>query len=164
MSEINNNQHIEKYLNWYLDPLKNKSPDFAVLITGDWGSGKTTFIKNFLKYKTPIVDNLTGKETLVIYDHQLPLLSFIDPIAFVDAYIQIEGEKKQLIFKALEKRYITPEFSKFLLSEKEFLEKVLKESKRRKNESEFAPSTYALKFLIEVCEKAIENLNKVKEN
>jgi GTPase SAR1 family protein len=94
-------------------------------------------------------------------DHQLPILSFANPKAFVDTYIQIEGTKKELIFQSLEKRYITPESLKFLLSEKEFLENVLEESKRHRNEDEFASSTYALKFLIGVCEKAIEKLNKV---
>lgn len=65
MSE--SNQHIEEYLGWYLDPSRNKSPDFAVLITGGWGSGKTTFIKNYLNYKTPLIDHLTEMKTLVIY-------------------------------------------------------------------------------------------------
>lgn len=61
------NEHIEKYLDWYLDPFQNSSPDFAVLINGGWGCGKTTFIKKYLKYKYPLVDNLTGVKTLTIY-------------------------------------------------------------------------------------------------
>jgi hypothetical protein len=61
------NLHIEEYLTWYLDPTRNKMPDFAVLITGGWGSGKTTFIRNYLNYKTPLIDHLTEMKTLVIY-------------------------------------------------------------------------------------------------
>ena len=40
------NQHIEKYLNEYR---KMKNTDFAVMITGPWGCGKTHFIKKYLK-------------------------------------------------------------------------------------------------------------------
>lgn len=43
MSSIN--QHIENYLDFYLkpDPPKN----YAILLDGEWGAGKTHFIKNF---------------------------------------------------------------------------------------------------------------------
>jgi hypothetical protein len=41
------NEHITKYLQWYLSPSCN-SPKFAVLINGGWGSGKTYFIKRFM--------------------------------------------------------------------------------------------------------------------
>ncbi|EAS44814.1 P-loop NTPase fold protein [Photobacterium profundum] len=37
---------INKYLHSYIDL---ESPQYAVLITGGWGTGKTFFIKNFLK-------------------------------------------------------------------------------------------------------------------
>lgn len=42
----NSNEHIEQFLNYYLE--KEASPDYAVLITGCWGSGKTYFIKKYL--------------------------------------------------------------------------------------------------------------------
>ena len=39
-----NNQHIKKYLDYY----KNlEDPGFAVLLKGEWGSGKTYFIKEY---------------------------------------------------------------------------------------------------------------------
>lgn len=47
----NSNEHIEEFLNYYLE--KETSPDYAVLITGCWGSGKTYFIKQFLAGKDP---------------------------------------------------------------------------------------------------------------
>lgn len=47
----NSNEHIEQFLNYYLE--KEASPDYAVLITGCWGSGKTYFIKQFLAGKDP---------------------------------------------------------------------------------------------------------------
>ena len=40
------NKHIEKYLNNYL---KLDKSEFAVLLTGKWGSGKTYFIDEFIK-------------------------------------------------------------------------------------------------------------------
>ena len=42
----NSNEHIEEFLNDYLN--KEQSPDYAVLITGCWGSGKTYFIRQYL--------------------------------------------------------------------------------------------------------------------
>lgn len=47
----NSNEHIEEFLNYYLE--KETSPDYAVLITGCWGSGKTYFIKQYLAGKNP---------------------------------------------------------------------------------------------------------------
>lgn len=44
MSE--SNKHIELFLKYYLE--KEVSPDYAVLLTGCWGAGKTFFIKRFL--------------------------------------------------------------------------------------------------------------------
>lgn len=45
----NINQHIENYLDYYTG-LKI-APEFAVLLRGDWGSGKTWFIEYYLKRK-----------------------------------------------------------------------------------------------------------------
>lgn len=43
------NEHIEIFLNHYID--LTVAPEYAVLLTGEWGSGKTFFIKNFLESK-----------------------------------------------------------------------------------------------------------------
>jgi hypothetical protein len=42
------NKHISHYLKWYLSD-SCQSPKFAVLLKGGWGSGKTYFIKQFIK-------------------------------------------------------------------------------------------------------------------
>lgn len=45
------NKHIVKNLDFYLD---QEVPEYAFLITGPWGSGKTHFIDNYIKaYSTP---------------------------------------------------------------------------------------------------------------
>ncbi|MCQ2287364.1 MAG: KAP family NTPase [Bacteroidales bacterium] len=59
----NSNEHIEQFLNYYLE--KETSPDYAVLITGCWGSGKTYFIKQFLAGKDP---NGKNKDVVKISD------------------------------------------------------------------------------------------------
>ena len=41
----NSNAHIKAFLNDYLNG--TSVPDYAVLITGDWGAGKTTFVRDF---------------------------------------------------------------------------------------------------------------------
>lgn len=43
------NEHIESFLNHYID--LSVAPEYAVLLTGEWGSGKTFFIKKFLESK-----------------------------------------------------------------------------------------------------------------
>jgi len=43
------NEHIESFLDHYIDLAV--APEYAVLLTGKWGSGKTFFIKNFLESK-----------------------------------------------------------------------------------------------------------------
>lgn len=42
----NSNKHIKEFLDYYLNV--EQSPDYAVLITGCWGSGKTYFIRQYL--------------------------------------------------------------------------------------------------------------------
>src|SRR6202012_1000021 len=41
-----NNKHITEYLEYYLD--LSIAPEYAVLLRGDWGSGKTWYMKNFV--------------------------------------------------------------------------------------------------------------------
>lgn len=50
---INPNSHIQEYLENYL---KLSNPEYAILLNGKWGSGKTYFIDNFIsEYKEPNV-------------------------------------------------------------------------------------------------------------
>ena len=39
------NKHIEKYLDHYLEI---PHPDYAVMLKGEWGCGKTYFIKKYI--------------------------------------------------------------------------------------------------------------------
>ena len=43
----NTNDHIVDYLDYYID--SEQSPEYAILLKGAWGAGKTWFIKNYLK-------------------------------------------------------------------------------------------------------------------
>lgn len=64
------NNHISEFLNYYLE--KETSPDYAVLITGCWGSGKTYFIRKYLEGKgtekdsVKVFDWLTGCEKYTV--------------------------------------------------------------------------------------------------
>ena len=55
------NEHIEEFLNYYLE--NESSPDYAVLITGCWGSGKTYFIRQYLEGK-----GAAGKDVVKTFD------------------------------------------------------------------------------------------------
>lgn len=46
------NQHIHKFLNYYIEEIDK--PEYAVLLSGKWGSGKTHFIKKFKNDQTKI--------------------------------------------------------------------------------------------------------------
>ena len=64
-SFFGNNQHIANFLDGYLSA--SNKPDYAVLITGDWGSGKTHFIKKFFGGDKKIVkDWLTDCEKHIV--------------------------------------------------------------------------------------------------
>jgi len=55
-NESNINLYIENYLNNYL---KIKKPEFAVLLSGKWGSGKTYFIENYIEKYTILCSKCT---------------------------------------------------------------------------------------------------------
>lgn len=44
------NKHIDEFLNYYIDDEKLKNPQYAVLLKGKWGSGKTHFINEYKKH------------------------------------------------------------------------------------------------------------------
>ena len=67
----NSNKHIEEFLDYYLNV--EQSPDYAVLITGCWGSGKTYFIRKYLEGK-----GAAGKDVVKTFD---PTLSRQENIA-----------------------------------------------------------------------------------
>ena len=64
-SFFGNNQHIANFLDGYLSA--SNKPDYAVLITGDWGYGKSHFIKKYLGGDKKIVkDWLTDCEKHIV--------------------------------------------------------------------------------------------------
>ncbi|TVM18012.1 hypothetical protein DPQ33_07860 [Oceanidesulfovibrio indonesiensis] len=67
------NQHIENYLRYYVNP-KTK-PEHAVLITGEWGSGKTWFINKFVE------QIITENESFKVFQVSLYGLNSLDDIA-----------------------------------------------------------------------------------
>ncbi|NOQ27969.1 MAG: hypothetical protein GQ564_21610 [Bacteroidales bacterium] len=46
------NKHIEQYLDYYIN--LSIEPEYAILLRGNWGSGKTWFIKNYLEKKQDV--------------------------------------------------------------------------------------------------------------
>lgn len=65
------NEHITSYLDWYLDI---EDPEFAVMIKGEWGSGKSYFIKKYIKTKKDkkfIFVSLNGLATTKEIDYQI---------------------------------------------------------------------------------------------
>lgn len=58
------NNHIIGNLNYYLN---TSTPEYAFMITGGWGAGKTHFIENFIKeYNKNAVDNQSGNKIIKI--------------------------------------------------------------------------------------------------
>ncbi|HFS3124102.1 TPA: P-loop NTPase fold protein, partial [Escherichia coli] len=43
---MNYNEELTSYLNYLVD--LEKSPNFAVMIDGEWGSGKTWFVRKLM--------------------------------------------------------------------------------------------------------------------
>ena len=74
------NQHIEDYLKAFI---KMEKPQYAIMLKGDWGSGKTHFIKNFIendknnKYVYVSLFGLKSTEAIdeAIFDELHPMLS-----------------------------------------------------------------------------------------
>ena len=95
------NAHIEKYLDYYLFSaecsnfskdilMQRRKVDYAVLITGGWGSGKTYFIENYLNRKKTQLSN-------DFYEHPFEIIK-------VSLFgISSEEEINQLIFEEMYK-------------------------------------------------------------
>ena len=64
---MSQNEHIDDFLTYYL--FKCLEPNYAVLIKGKWGCGKSYYIKNYLNsHGLRIIDNFTDKQkNVVIY-------------------------------------------------------------------------------------------------
>ena len=129
MTAINN--HIENYLNYYCSL---QSPDYAVLLKGSWGAGKTWFIKYYcdrLKEKnrkflyvpllnglwfTPKAYNKNGKMYVDVSDKNMICLdnrffSDVSAETLSDITLYFKGEKDFTV----EIKQITGTFNRSLL-------------------------------------------------
>ncbi|WP_254202672.1 P-loop NTPase fold protein, partial [Acinetobacter sp. BY419] len=69
------NKHIEEYLDYYFDGKKNF--EYAVLLNGAWGSGKTWFVKQYLEKKED-----QGKKICYVSLNGITKTSLIDEAIF----------------------------------------------------------------------------------
>lgn len=69
------NKHIEDYLDYYFDG--NKNFEYAVLLNGAWGSGKTWFVKQYLEKKED-----QGKKICYVSLNGIAKTSLIDEAIF----------------------------------------------------------------------------------
>lgn len=74
------NDHIIDNLNYYL---KTSTPEYAFLITGGWGAGKTHFIESFIEeYNKKHADNNSGNKIIKISLFGFKTTSSIDEMIF----------------------------------------------------------------------------------
>lgn len=61
------NKHVDDFLDYYLN--RCLEPDFAILLKGKWGCGKSYYIKKYLNMHGLVVENnFTGKQkSIIIY-------------------------------------------------------------------------------------------------
>ncbi|HDH7468521.1 TPA: hypothetical protein PJG68_002031, partial [Escherichia coli] len=73
---MNYNEELTSYLNYLVD--LEKSPNFAVMIDGEWGSGKTWFVRKLMNE-----ESLKGKvKPLMISLYGIKSTEQIDEIIF----------------------------------------------------------------------------------
>ena len=93
------NKHIEKYLEGYL---KLDKPEFSVLLTGKWGSGKTYFIDKFIENNIKedeikfIKISLFGLKEVDSIDEQI--FQILHPV-LGNKYIRLGGNIAKSAFK-----------------------------------------------------------------
>ena len=79
LDPLNSNKHIEDYLNFYF---KLSNPDFAILLIGEWGSGKTWFINEIAKKYSSEEDKKINDLFLFISLYGMTDISEIDKQIF----------------------------------------------------------------------------------
>lgn len=114
----NSNNHIEEFLDYYLN--KEQSPDYAVLITGCWGSGKTYFIRKYLEGK-----GAAGKDVVKTFDW------LTDCEKYAVVYVSLFGAKnrEEMDKRVLEKLHpiLSSEYLKSIPTAVSTIAKLLKE-------------------------------------
>ncbi|MCK6598994.1 MAG: KAP family NTPase, partial [Bdellovibrionaceae bacterium] len=88
------NQNAINYLNYYLS--KANKNDFAILIDGAWGSGKTHFIKSYIKAKEEVRGEVDEEKYLYISLYGISSVGEIDDLIFKAAH-PILGSKPALL-------------------------------------------------------------------
>ena len=74
------NNHIIDNLNYYLN---TNTPEYAFMITGGWGAGKTHFIESFInEYNKNAIDNQSGNKIIKISLFGFKTTSSIDEMIF----------------------------------------------------------------------------------
>ena len=87
---MQNNKHISEFLQYYYE--LEKPPEYAVLLTGLWGSGKTWFIENFIRQ----VDE-KQKKILCVSLYGVKSFKDIDTEFFRLLHPVLSSEKMQLL-------------------------------------------------------------------
>jgi hypothetical protein len=103
-SEVHNqktNEHILDYLRYYCD--ENNTFNFAVMLKGRWGAGKTYLIKSFLEARPQPV---SGKKDLYVSLYGLTSTQQIDDALYRQLHphltskaIAVGGDLTKAIFK-----------------------------------------------------------------
>ena len=88
------NEHIEDYLNYYCN--LDQSPEYAILLKGAWGSGKTWFIK---KYCEKLEDN--DKKSLYVSLYGITDFAEIDNIFFQQLHPVLSSKGMAITGKVL---------------------------------------------------------------
>ena len=145
----NSNKHIEEFLDYYLN--KEQSPDYAVLITGCWGSGKTYFIRKYLEGK-----GAAGKDVVKTFDW------LTDCEKYAVVYVSLFGAKsrEEMDKRVLEKLHpiLNSEYLKSIPTAVSTIAKLLKEySVNPALKATGAVAEIATPFLAEVLPNIIKS-------
>lgn len=100
MSMVNN--HITEYLYYYL---KLDNPQYAVLLTGKWGCGKTYFIKHLMAKwdKKEVMDNDIVLKPIYVSLNGIDEVSAINSLIKkeISSFITKVGDVSKIILKGL---------------------------------------------------------------
>ncbi len=125
-NESNPNLHIKMHLDKYIE--EKNDPEYAILVTGPWGSGKTFFIKEYIKHYT----NRDNKvfESKIIY---LSLIG-ISNLDEVKNAILAEYNSKGLLKKVQNTKFsLNFSFLNISLSVKDVVDLVISEIHKKTN-------------------------------
>lgn len=88
LQPMNPNQHIEDYLDFYLD-LPINGPSYAVLLNGPWGIGKSYFVKDYLQRQK---SEKTDFDYVFVSLYGITSSSEIDDALFCEIYPKLNNK------------------------------------------------------------------------